>query len=239
MSLTKTILVVDDDRVFNTLLVGQISDMDMDAVGALSWAEARARLEVMEPDLVLLDMKLPDADSHKLVTELSAQYPVVVLTGYGSIRNAVAVIQAGAADYLTKPVSLDELELTIRRELENAALRRSNAFYRRQLASRRAGGILGESQVIQATRSLVDAVAPTDATVLIQGESGSGKEVVAQAIHEGSRRAGRELVTVDATTLSETLFESELFGHEKGAFTGADRQKKGLIEEAEIGRAHV
>lgn len=229
----KTILVVDDDRVFNHLLVDQIGDMGFDAVGALNWQEAASRLSELEPDLVLLDLKLPDADSGQVVKEVSAQYPVVVLTGYGSIRNAVDLIQAGAREYLTKPVSLDELELTIRQTLEHAQLQRSNALYKRQLQSHRPGPLIGESKAMQEVNALIDAVAPTDATVLIQGESGTGKEMVALAIHERSTRQGREMVTVDGSTLQDNLFESELFGHERGAFTGADRQKRGMVEEAE------
>jgi DNA-binding NtrC family response regulator len=228
----KLVLVVDDDRLFNQILVDQLREMDLEAIGAGNWAEASRVLQEREPDLVFLDLRLPDADTPKLVAQLAPQFPVIVLTGYGSIRNAVSLIQAGAVEYLTKPVGLDELELTVRRELENAELRQRNAFYRRQLASRRPGPLLGAAPAMQALFELIEAVAPTDATVLIQGESGTGKEMVAQAIHEASPRASRELVTVDCGTLQETLFESEIFGHERGAFTGADRQKKGMVEEA-------
>ena len=229
----KLVLIVDDDRVFNRLLVEQVAEMGLDAIGAHNWKEAAQILQDSEPDLIFLDLRLPDADTPQLVASLSGQFPIVVLTGYGSIRNAVSLIQAGAVEYLTKPVGLDELEITIRRELDNAELRRRNAFYRRQLASRRPGPLIGNAPAMQEVMRLIEAVAPTDATVMIQGESGSGKEMVAQAIHESSQRRGREMVTVDGGTLQETLFESELFGHERGAFTGAERQKKGLIEEAE------
>jgi len=228
----KLILVVDDDRVFNQLLVEQIGDMGLDAVGALNWPEAAAILAEREPDLIFLDFRLPGADTPQLVEQLAPQFPVVVLTGYGSIRNAVSLIQAGAVEYLTKPVSLDELEITIRRELANAEMRSRNAFYQRQLESRRPGPLIGNSRAMAELQTMIEAVAPTEATVLIQGESGTGKEMVAQAIHEGSARQGHEMVTIDGGTLQENLFESELFGHERGAFTGADRQKKGLIEEA-------
>ena len=229
----KLVLVVDDDRVFNQLLVEQIADLGLDCIGALNWKEASQTLLETEPDLIFMDLKLPDADTPKLVEALSPQYPIVVLTGYGSIRNAVSLIQAGAVEYLTKPVGLDELEIVIRRELDSAELRRRNAFYRRQLESRRPGPLIGNSPAMQEVLDLIEAVAPTDATVLIQGESGTGKEMVAQGLHQSSVRNGREMVTVDGGTLQETLFESEVFGHERGAFTSADRQKKGLIEEAE------
>ena len=228
----KLILVVDDDQVFNRLLVEQIGDMGFEVLGAHTWAEASAILAEREPDLVFLDLRLPDADTPQLVETLAGQFPVIVLTGYGSIRNAVSLIQAGAVEYLTKPVSLDELEITIRRELENAELRQRNAFYQRQLESRRPGPLVGNSRAMDELLAMIEAVAPTDATVLIEGESGTGKEMVAQAIHQGSARHAHEMVTIDGGTLQETLFESELFGYERGAFTGADRQKKGLIEEA-------
>lgn len=235
MSRSKVILVIDDDRGFRGLLTAQLADMGYDTTGAASWAEASACLKEIEPDLILLDMKLPDTTPERAVPELAAEYPVIVLTGYGSIRSAVSVINAGALDYLTKPVSLAELELTIARVLDNAEMRRSNALYKRQLAARQGSGLIGNSAAILALESLIDAVAPTNATVLIHGESGSGKEVVASAIHQRSERKNRELVTVDATTLSETLFESELFGHERGAFTGAVKEKRGLFKEADGG----
>ena len=163
----KQVLVVDDDRVFNQLLVEQIADLGLDCVGALNWKEASQILLETEPDLIFLDLKLPDADTPKLVETLSAQYPVVVLTGYGSIRNAVSLIQAGAVEYLTKPVGLDELEIIIRRELDSAELRSRNAFYRRQLESRRPGPLVGNSRAMHEVLDLIEAVAPTDATVLI------------------------------------------------------------------------
>jgi DNA-binding NtrC family response regulator len=231
----RPLLVIDDDDIFNGLLCKQLGSMGFDAIGASSWAEAQQLLGDMEPSAIILDYKLPDSDAATILPELHAQYPVIVLTGFGSIRNAVSVIRQGAADYMTKPVNLDELELTVRRVLENAELKRSNQFYRSQLASRRPGPLVFESRAMREMQSLIDAVAPTDTTVLILGESGSGKEMVAQALHEKSARAGRELVTVDSCGLQETLIESDLFGHERGAFTGADRQKKGLIESAEGG----
>jgi DNA-binding NtrC family response regulator len=231
----KLLLVVDDDLVFNKLLQQQLRNMGYSARGATNWKEAQEALGELEPAAILLDFKLPDAEAPAVLEALGGQYPVIVLTGYGSIRGAVGVIHQGAADYLTKPVSLDDLELSVRRVLENADLRRSNRFYKSQLASWKSGPLIGESRPMQEVQAMIDAVAPTDATVLILGESGSGKELVAQAIHERSARAGRDLVTLDSTGLQENFFESELFGHERGAFTGADRQKKGLVEEAEGG----
>jgi DNA-binding NtrC family response regulator len=228
----KTLLVVDDDAVFNGLLRRQVEAMGFAAVGAGSWAEAQQKLGEIEPDAIILDFKLPDSDAAKILVEIRNQYPVIVLTGYGSIPNAVSAIREGAADFLTKPVNVDELELTVRRVLETAELRESNRFYRTQLASRRPGPLIFASQAMREVQAMIDAVGPTDTTVLILGESGTGKEMVAQAIHDRSPRAQRELVAIDGSGLQENLFESELFGHERGAFTGADRQKRGLIEEA-------
>jgi DNA-binding NtrC family response regulator len=228
----KLLLVVDDDPVFNKLLQQQLRGMGYLVRGAGNWKEAQEALKELEPAAIILDFKLPDVDAPRVLEELGGQYPVIVLTGYGSIRSAVGAIHQGASDYLTKPVNLDDLELSVRRVLENADLRRSNQFYKSQLASRKSGPLIGDSRPMRELQAMIDAVAPTDATVLILGESGSGKELVAQAIHERSPRAGRDLVTLDSTGFQENLFESELFGHERGAFTGADRQKKGLVEEA-------
>lgn len=228
----KTLLVIDDDAVFNGLLRRQIESMGFAAVGAGSWAEAQQRLAEIEPDAIILDFKLPDSNAQKILAEIRNQYPVIILTGFGSIPNAVSAMRQGAADFLTKPVSVDELEMTVRHVLETAELRESNRFYRTRLASHRPGPMVFESAAMREVQAMIDAVGPTDTTVLILGESGTGKEMVAQAIHDRSSRAGRELVAIDGSGLQEQLFETELFGHERGAFTGADRQKKGLIEEA-------
>ncbi len=227
----KSVLVIDDDRVFNALLVKNIERMGLETASAGNWREAEKLLSLHEPDLILLDFRLPDADSESLLPKLSQQCPVIVLTGFGSIRNAVSMIQLGASEYLTKPVDLAELELTVSRVLENAALRQTLQHYRKQISQQR-GSLVGDSKPMREVYGLIDAVAPTDVTVLIQGESGTGKEMIARAVHERSARADGPLVTVDSCGLQEQLFESELFGHERGAFTGADQKKKGLIEEA-------
>lgn len=228
----QTILVVDDDSTFNNLLRRQIQAMGYNAVGASSWAEAQIRLGEIEPDAIILDFRLPDRDAASILPEIRQTYPVIVLTGFGSIPNAVSAIREGASDFLTKPVNLDEFELTLRRVLETEELRESNRFYRTQLASFRPGPMIFASAAMREVQAMIDAVGPTDTTVLVLGESGTGKEMVAQAIHERSQRSANELVAIDCSGLQENLFESELFGHERGAFTGADRQKKGLIEEA-------
>ena len=161
--------------------------MGFASVGAASWAEAQQKLGEIEPSAIILDFKLPDSNAGKILPEIRNQYPVIVLTGYGSIPNAVSAIREGAADFLTKPVNVDELELTVRRVLETAELRESNQFYRTKLASHRPGPMVFESAAMREVQAMINAVAPTDTTVLILGESGTGKEMVAQAIHERSR----------------------------------------------------
>ncbi len=230
-----SILLIEDDKVLNDLVVQQLGQVEYSVHGVYSWAEAEAYLSEHEPHLIILDPRLPDADALRSLPRLVAQQPVIVLTAYGTVKSAVQAMHMGAVDYLVKPINLDELELVIQRALETAALRRDHQFYKTQIANRRPSFLVGHSAQLAQVESMIDSVAPTDMTVLIQGESGVGKELVAHEIHERSNRAKRNFVALDCCTLQETLFESDLFGHEKGSFTGADRQKKGLIEGAEGG----
>ncbi len=229
------ILVLEDDRLLNRLLQAELGRMGYPAEGAHSWAEARVALAGRQFDLIITDVKLPDANALDLLPQLAKDYPVIVLTGFGTVQDAVSAMRAGAMEYLTKPVNPDELELEVKRALQGAALQRDHQFCKKRLNSRRSGGMVGDSAAMAELQGLIDAVAQTEATVLIQGESGVGKELVAHAIHERGPRSVHNFVAVDCCTLQEKLFESELFGHEKGAFTGADRQKPGLVEAAKGG----
>jgi DNA-binding NtrC family response regulator len=233
----KSILVIEDDTLLNQLIVRQIGELGHEVRGVTSWVQAENYLSDHEPSLVLMDVRLPDGDGMDKLPALVDTYPVIVLTAYGSVRDAVDAMKRGAADYLPKPVSPDELLLTIERTLENAALREEHQFCMRQLKKRDSHSrlLMGDSPALEEVRRLIEIVSPDDISVLIQGESGTGKELVAQAIHNHSHRAERNFVAVDCCTLQEKLFESELFGHEKGAFTGASQQKKGLIEGAAEG----
>jgi len=235
--MSRQILVIEDDQTLNQLITRALVKHGYAATGAENWTQARAYLAEREPRLIITDVRLPDGDSLDILPELVDSYPVIVLTAYGSVRNAVDAIKRGAADYLLKPISLDELLLTVARTLENVQLRQENQFCKRQLGARNGlhQMLVGNSTTIDEVMRLVEAVGHEDITVLVTGESGSGKELIAHAIHRHSPRAKRSFVAVDCCTLQEKLFESELFGHEKGAFTGADRQKKGLIEVAEGG----
>ncbi len=235
--MSQKILVIEDDELLRQLLLQQLRNLKYEAEGVRKWSEALSYLEKYEPSLVLTDVRLPDANSLEYIEELSENYPVIILTAFGSVRDAVAAIKAGATDYLLKPVSLDTLALTVQRALENASLRSDHYFCKKQLQRHYhdKSSLVGNSKVINEVKQIISAVAPNDITVLIQGESGSGKELVARALHTQGHRSKRNFVVVDCCTLQESLFESELFGHEKGAFTGADKQKKGLIEGAEGG----
>jgi two-component system NtrC family response regulator len=227
------ILLVEDDRLLNRLLTGELKRMGYAVTSVHCWRDAHAHLDLLEPALIVADVQLPDANTLDLLPGLTKEYPVIVLTAFGTVQGAVAAMKAGARQYLTKPVDPDELELEVRRVLQHTALARDQQFCKERL--RPSGGMVGSSAAMAELQRLIDAVAASEATVLIQGESGVGKELVAHAIHERSPRAARNFVAVDCCTLQEKLFESELFGHEKGAFTGAERQKPGLIEAAQGG----
>ena len=229
------VLVVEDDLLLNHLLVENLQKIGYEAEGVGTLNEARRTLAQAEFALLLLDAHLPDGTGMELL-EKNNLPPVVFLTAYGSIREAVSAMKAGAAEYLVKPINLDELEVTISRVLETQAMKQDYQFCKSQVQKkRRSKVIVGQSPVIEKVHDLIRAVAPTDMSVLVQGESGSGKELVAAEIHKQSDRAQRNYVALDCCSLQEKLFESELFGHEKGSFTGADRQKKGLIEAADGG----
>jgi DNA-binding NtrC family response regulator len=231
----QTVLVVEDDRLLNRLVSEQLIRMGYATQSAKDWSEATALLRQTSFSLVITDVQLPDANGVELLPVLTKDQPVIVLTAFGSVKDAVIAMKNGAAEYLLKPVHPDELELMVTRVLDSAAQRRDLQFCRRTLKKQTASGMVGLSHGLSEVENLIDAVAPSDMTVLVQGESGVGKELVAQAIHVNSDRAKRNFVAVDCCTLQEQLFESELFGHERGAFTGATSQKKGLIESADGG----
>lgn len=228
------VLVIDDDVTLNRLMVGQLNRMGYAATGVYSWAGAESYLQQNDPHLVLLDCQLPDARGSQVLPKLTPDYPVIIITAYGSVKEAVGAMQSGAAEYLLKPINMDELELVIRRTLDAHSMRNELLYLKKQV-NKRKSFMVGKSPALKEVEKMIDAVAPSMMTVLIQGESGVGKELVARELHERSEVASHGYVALDCCTMQESLFESELFGHEKGAFTGADRQKKGLIENAEGG----
>ena len=190
-------------------------------------------------DLILLDMKLPDSNGMEILVHLRAEQketPVIVMTGYSTVENAVEAMKTGAFDYIAKPFSEDELLLSTGKALEHRRLKLENTLLRRQLFERfDFSNIIGENETILEIFQRIKKVAPTDSTVLLTGESGTGKELFAGAIHAQSRRSVKQLIALDCSTLTPSLLESELFGHMKGAFTGATQNKQGIFSIADRG----
>jgi len=233
------ILIVDDELPQLELIGGFLKKQGFDAVEAEGGEQALQIFRQESFDLVLTDQKMPKMSGLELLKAIRALNPeaaVIVMTAYGSIETAVSAIKEGASDYLTKPLNLGELLHRIETVKERNRLITENRDLREALHERiRIEGIIGESGHMQEVLSLVRRVAPSEATVLIRGESGTGKELIAQAIHYASPRASRPLVRLNCAALPETLLESELFGHEKGAFTGAYATRKGRFELANGG----
>ena len=234
-----TILVVDDDASTRTALSRALA-MDGFEVEVAESAEAAIRmLDQVKPQLFITDVVMGGMTGIGLLEHVrleDPELPVIVCTGYGTIESAVEAMHKGATDYLTKPIDLDKLSLTVQRALLTSALKADNRALRRQLLQRYSfKGITGRSPVMQTIFAQLEPIATTDVTVLVRGESGTGKELIAKAIHELSPRSSTPMRTVDCAAIAESLIESELFGHEKGAFTGATARKIGKLELADRG----
>jgi len=232
------VLLVDDDETFRGTLAEQLRRHFASVRETGSAAGCVEALESGEPDVVLLDLHLGADDGLELLSHLRERAPsteVVVVTGFGTVDAAVEAMRRGAFDFVTKPLRLEALVQIVERAGERRALRRENVGLRRMLDRKEPPVLIGESAAIREVRELSARAAQSDAPVLITGPSGAGKELVARSIHAGSARARRELITVNSAALTETLLESELFGHERGAFTGATEQRQGLLEAAHGG----
>ena len=233
------IVVVDDEPAQRELIGGFLTKQGHEVFAAGSGAEALAHARNRQVDLVLSDCRMPGMSGPDLLQKIKAvnpEIPLILMTAYGTVETAVQAMKDGAADYLTKPLDLEELLVRVGRVTEQARLKSEVRELQRQLVERhRLDGIIGESGRMQEVLALVTRVAPSDATVLIRGESGIGKELIARAIHFNSRRAAGPLVSLNCAALPEQLLESELFGHERGAFTGAVAQRKGRFEQADGG----
>jgi two-component system response regulator AtoC len=233
------VMVVDDDAETLALMREIVAKEGFEVETAEDAETALRRLEQWQPELLITDIHMPGMDGLALlaaVREKEPDIPVVLLTAYGSLKTAVDAIKAGAFDYLSKPFVVEDIRLVVRRALEHTKLVRENKSLRGQLRDRyRFDNLVGSSGGMVAVYKMIARVAETDSTVLIQGESGTGKELIARAIHANSGRSGGPFVAIDTGSLAETLLESELFGHERGAFTGAIGTKKGLLEQANLG----
>jgi len=233
----KRILVVEDEEKLRRVIELQLVSAGFDVDKAASAEEGLKTVD--RADLVLTDFKLPNMDGLELLALIrrqNAQVPVVVMTAFGSIETAVEAMKAGATDFLLKPFPLDHLMQVIRKALEVRDLRDENRMLKEELGRRyEFDNIVGRSGPMQEIFATIERVAPTRATVLLAGESGVGKDLIARAIHFHSPRRDRPLVKINCTALPENLMESELFGYEKGAFTGANVSKPGKFEQADTG----
>jgi len=237
---TMKILVVDDEAPVRDILKKGLSQMGGFSVEvAQNGREAIEKIENDVFDLVLTDMKMPEMDGLELLKTIKGTWPdtmVILITAYGSIETAVEAMKMGANDYITKPIDLNELFIHISKAQKENLLLRENRLLRMEVRKKfKFKNIIGKSKRMQEVFSLIEKVAPSNSTVIIYGGSGTGKELVAKAIHYNSSRADKPFIPFNCGAIPETLVESELFGHTKGAFTGAIQTKRGLFEEAHEG----
>src|SRR4051812_5782302 len=234
-----SILVVDDERSMRELLALFLTRAGYTVESVSGGGEARRALAKQERDLVITDLQMPDASGLDVLAECKAAHPdtqVIVMTAYATAETAIAAMKAGAYDYLVKPFKMDEVGLIIERAFEKRQLVRQNLALRDEIKGRyRLDRLLGKSAAMQRVFDMLRKIAPARTSVLLVGESGTGKELAARALHELSPRAEHAFVAVNCGAIPETLIESELFGHVKGAFTGATGEKQGLFEAAHGG----
>ncbi|MEA4991188.1 Transcriptional regulatory protein ZraR [bioreactor metagenome] len=239
-SLTQShILIVDDDVNHRAMLRALLSEWGADTDEAGSGTEAVALSKEQPYDLILMDVQMAGMtgiEALRVIKAYNPAIPILIMTAYSNVENAVEAIKAGAYDYLPKPLEFDEFRLTLDRALDHAGLRQENQMLREQLGKSFDNvGIIGASSAMRKVLETLAMVAPSEATVLIYGESGTGKELFAKGIHANGQHKKGPFVAVNCAALSENLLESELFGHEKGAFTGADRRREGLFAQADKG----
>jgi DNA-binding NtrC family response regulator len=232
-------LVVEDDKALSEIVCEELRARGHMAVAAESVAEGLEQLKQSEFEVALVDLMLPDGsgiDILKKIAEEGLATEAIVLTGYATVDTAIQAMKLGAYDYVTKPARMEELEVLVAKAAEKSRLRRENSHLRRRLEGQSpADGIVGDDAVMRELLATVERVAPSDLPVLIQGESGTGKELIARALHRLSMRNLHPFVAINCGAVPENLLESELFGHEKGSFTGALIRKPGLFEVADKG----
>jgi len=233
------LLIVDDEEHIRNGLKTALSLDGYNVEVAADGEEALKKLDEEDIDLLITDLKMPRVTGEELMKETLRKYPhipVIVLTGHGTIENAVEAMRQGAYDFITKPLNIDKLSLIVKRALENSSLKIQNRELLKQLKQKYSfESIIGKSSAMKKVFETIELVAPSRANVLIYGESGTGKEIIADAIHHNSPRRDKPYIKVHCAAIPETLLESELFGHEKGAFTGAIARKRGRFELANQG----
>ncbi len=236
MAMFPSILIVDDEPSILQSLSGLLSDEGFEVMTAANGYEALQKIEGEAPDLVLLDIWMPGLDGIETLKEIKTSYPnvqVIIITGHGTIETAVQATKLGAYDFIEKPLSIDKVIVSINNALNFRRLEEENKYLRKKTIEKHS--ITGNSAPVRDLRRQIEAVAPTESWVLIKGENGTGKELVARTIHHLSQRATKPLIDVNCAAIPEELIESELFGHEKGAFAGATTKKIGKFELAEGG----
>src|SRR2546426_2195134 len=236
---SKHVLLVEDEGALRQAVAEQLADRGYQVVQADSGEPAIARLADFAFDIIITDLRLPGVDGSVVLEAAVQRYPeiiAIVVTGYGTVKDAVEAIKRGAWDFVSKPFQIDELLHVLDAALEQRRLKSENAYLRAQLEERyRFEGIVGKSRAMTRVFQVLETVAATNSTILVSGETGTGKEVVARAIHHASGRRAHRFVALNCSAIPETLLEAELFGHVRGAFTGAVGNRQGRLEQAHKG----
>ncbi|MBI4887430.1 MAG: sigma-54-dependent Fis family transcriptional regulator [Acidobacteria bacterium] len=236
---TPHLLFVDDEAALRTLMAERLRERGFEVVEAENGEAAIDLLEQFAFDVVITDLRMPGVDGRRVIDAAVSRYPGIigiVITGYGTVKDAVDAIKRGASDFIAKPFQFDELMHVLQKALEQRRLASENAYLRSQLEERyQFGGILGRSRPMRDLFQLLDTVARSSSTILMTGETGTGKEVVARAVHHNSPRRAHRFVALNCSAIPETLLEAELFGHVRGAFTGAVGTRQGRFEQAHKG----
>ncbi|MGE4519137.1 MAG: sigma-54-dependent transcriptional regulator [Desulfobacteraceae bacterium] len=237
--MTSKILVVDDEKSHCIMLEAVLGEEGYDIEYAHDGTEGVELAEKKSFDLILLDVrmnKMGGVEALKKIKDIDKDIPVIMMTAYASVNTAVDSLKSGAYDYLTKPLDVEELKIIIKKALDHTKLKKENTYLKKRVEKKYGfSNIIGESRAMNELFENISLAAPTDATILITGKSGTGKELIANAVHENSERKNNPFIKVNCAALPETLLESELFGHEKGSFTGAHKAKKGFFAMADKG----
>lgn len=232
------ILIIDDERSIRNTLQEILSLEDFKVSVAENGKEGIDKIKKESPQVVMCDIKMPGMDGIELLETISNSHPelpIIMISGHGDIETAVESLKKGAFDYLQKPLDLNRVLVTVRNALDKTSLVEETKVLKKKIHAAKSSGIIGESREIQAIKDMIAKVAPTEARVLITGENGTGKELVARQLHDWSDRKNEAFIEVNCAAIPAELIESELFGHEKGAFTSAIKQKKGKFEQATNG----